>query len=200
MQSAFLESHADQKNDWSSEMRHVSLLLDIFATHKPGPSCAAPRLWIHESVVDTWENVYNSDKFADLTIECKGGAEVRCHCVVVAQVSEVLHAMLTSNMQESKEKRIVVPDAHPFEVRLFLEVSYCGCVTGDGPDVETIVGAMDLAHRWSNYFAVNFFENLLVGKVSTENFEILYASFLTCNLTAFELFKTIFHVRLVFIS
>lgn len=133
------------------------------------------KLSIQEPVIEMWAKIWRDEESADLTIECLGGGKVRCHYVVVSKISEVLAAMVSSNMQEGLSKRIVLVDVSAEAVRLLLEVCYCGSVAEETAehDLPTLLSAMDLAHRWHVPFALEFLEKLALGFCREQHFEAL---------------------------
>lgn len=117
---------------------------------------------------------YRNEAAADITIKTETGEKIPAHSLVLSAASPVVAAMVTtSNMQESKSK-VVAANASKAAVLLMLEVAYCGSAGSDKHlEVETIVGALDLGHRWQIQTVVNLMEALLVPRISEEHFDVL---------------------------
>jgi len=67
-------------------------------------------------------------KFTDMTISAEGGKDIPCHRSVLATSSPVLDRMLSSELQEGAEARIVMYGATPEDAQAFIEYLYTGVV------------------------------------------------------------------------
>ena len=170
-QETFRNMMRTEKGNWSGSIKILSELLDTM--RGAAAKTFSSKISIPEAVVDTYDAFFRDKESADLTIECKNSAKVHCHQAFVSKLSSVLQAMLTSGMQEGETKKIIVPDADAKDVELFLEVCYCGSITGEKKPVSNLLGAIELAHRWQISFAVEFLESILVERVNLPNFEKL---------------------------
>lgn len=148
----------------------MDALLDVIQCATSATTTVTPKLQIQEPVVEMWEAVWRDSESADLTIECEGGYKVKCHYLVVSKISDVLKAMVSSNMQEGISKKIILPDAPAPAVKLFLEICYCGSVADEQQDLPSLLSAVELAHRWHVPFAVEFLEKLVLEHCTEENF------------------------------
>lgn len=64
-------------------------------------------------------------RFTDFTLICQGH-ELPCHRSILAEASEVFEAAISINMQEARERRMVVEDAEPAQVEAMLCYVYTG--------------------------------------------------------------------------
>ena len=95
--------------------------------------------------------------------------EVSAHDHVLAAASPVLQAMLDSTMLEGSRKRIPVRDSSNYSVRFVLDMLYTSS-TRDDPDYTTMLGALDLAHRWQVHSMVPILASMLKEMITTESF------------------------------
>ena len=160
-------------SDWQIEVDALSRLLDVLLSKSGCARSRAPKISIYEAVVDAYESTFREKESMDLIIECKGGEQSRCNSVFISRFSDVLKAMMSTNMQEGQSKKIIIPDAEAKDVDLLLEMCYCGSIADEKKPVSNLLGAIQLAHRWQIVFAVSFLESLLVEHVNDKNFEKL---------------------------
>eukprot|EP00438_Fugacium_kawagutii_P022977 Skav236566 [mRNA] locus=scaffold2180:5369:6277:+ [translate_table: standard] len=127
-----------------------------------------PKISVAEGIVEIWEKYLHATASHDLTIEA-ADAQVTAHSGMLQEASPVVQAMLASPMTEGKSQRIRLNDTSSIAVALFLEVLYTCCSQGD-PDYQTVLAALDLAHRWQVEVVVGILSDLLQTMITAESF------------------------------
>eukprot|EP00438_Fugacium_kawagutii_P033934 Skav230283 [mRNA] locus=scaffold2091:194429:195259:+ [translate_table: standard] len=127
-----------------------------------------PRASVDEGIVEIWEKYLHATATHDLTIEAADG-QVTAHSGMLQEASPVVQAMLASPMAESKSQRIQMKDTSSSAVTLFLEALYT-CSSQGGPDYQTVLSALDLAHRWQVDVVVAILADLLQKMITEESF------------------------------
>ena len=95
--------------------------------------------------------------------------DVSAHDQILMLASPVLNAMLTSEMKEGSSWRIQVEDSSSSGVSLFLDLLYTSS-TREDPDHETMLVALDLAHRWQVHGVVQTLCNGLRDMIDASSF------------------------------
>lgn len=161
------------KADWSTSITKATQLLNMLAD-----ACATTvekdTLSVGASVVHFWERIYGASCTHDLTFETADG-KITAHCLVLAQASSVLSAMLSSSMREGCEKKIDVKDASSKGVSFFLDLLYTGSSCSDVGFKEALV-ALDLSHRWQVGHVVTMVTGALEGMLTDESFTAISES------------------------
>lgn len=172
--------HQDPNDDadWTDELKAVDEAVEILAR---STGAAFNSIAVPEGVVATWESVLAETASADVVIRVKNASsgneeedEVRAHAAVLQGASAVLKAMLsTQAMREGAQKVIEVAGHNSGAVRLLLALVYTGTVssTDEGPDVNTILSTLDLAHRWQLLHVVQILAAAAAQRVDAESFE-----------------------------
>lgn len=166
-----LEKHEKQ---YSMQIKNCEKMLQVFSTFEP--EAHAGKLWIAEEVVDLWEQVRGNlqedgENFGDVKLEIvqPTGATVmlRAHSVVLRAASRVLKGMLAAPMREGATGIIRVEGASAEAATLCLHLIYTGLISGvDVPLPQTLLGAIDLAHRWQVDHVVAMLERGLAKTVT----------------------------------
>ena len=104
----------------------------------------------------------------DLTIQTADHS-VTAHAAVLVEASPVVKAMMASPMKEGASKRISVNDVSSSAVSLLLEVLYT-CSTHTEPSYQTVLSAIDLAHRWQILVVVDILSDLVEGMLDDKSF------------------------------
>jgi len=80
---------------------------------------------IRLEVVDIWEQFYRDEDSKDVELRCRDGS-AWAHSVFLERLSEPLRCMLRSGMQESRTRKIDLPDFTSVELRFTLRLCYTG--------------------------------------------------------------------------
>ncbi|CAE7882666.1 asphd2 [Symbiodinium sp. KB8] len=155
-----------QQADWTREIEYLKGALARMA--KTEANVKPPRITISRSVLELWESLCHCSKTHNVTFETSDG-QVTAHDLVLQKASPVLDAMLFGSLVEARRKTIDVKDASSSGVSLFLEVLYTGCTCND-LEWETVLTAMDLAHRWAVDYIVVMLSGILQTLINDENF------------------------------
>ena len=123
---------------------------------------------IDRAVLQRWESIRNKADTHNVTFETAEGP-VTAHDVVLMVTSPVLTAMLESTMSEGTSKCIRVPDSSAAAVALFLDMVYMSATDSD-LECKTVLGALDLSHRWEVHSVVRVFEDVLEDMLTSSNF------------------------------
>jgi len=162
-------------DDWRSELEAIAQAVEILCRSGAQPS--APKIPVMDEIVETWCNVLGDSASADVTIRVQVSgdeeAEVPAHSVVLAQVSPVLKAMLQAGMREGSRREIEVSDCEARALRLFLSLAYTGSLRGDEdvPELDVLVQAIGLAHRWLARHVVQMLAAVLARDLDDRSFE-----------------------------
>eukprot|EP00927_Polykrikos_kofoidii_P063960 TRINITY_DN58892_c0_g1_i1.p1 TRINITY_DN58892_c0_g1~~TRINITY_DN58892_c0_g1_i1.p1 ORF type:complete len:315 (-),score=38.25 TRINITY_DN58892_c0_g1_i1:318-1262(-) len=89
------------------------------------------RVVVRPEVFMTWEKLFESAAGKDVSIRVDNGSEERCHSVVLTAASDVLGAMLATEMREGRERCIKVHDVSIVALRVFLRLLYTGSLEPD---------------------------------------------------------------------
>lgn len=123
---------------------------------------------IDESLVERWERIFHDISSHNVTFET-ADVPVTAHDWMLKEASPVLKAMLQSSLQEGQKQCIQVADSPSLAVSLFLEILYTSSVRED-PNFQTVLLALDLAHRWQVAEVVAILSEILEDLVSDESF------------------------------
>lgn len=122
---------------------------------------------VHTGFINVCKAHAADDKSHDVAIVVQGenGAaqeSLTAHSGMLCATSEVLKAMLCTNMSEGLQKRITLPDVSKEAVELFLHISYTGQISMSDvqmqrglASVATLLGSLQLAHRWQALHVVH---------------------------------------------
>ncbi|CAE7742034.1 klhl36 [Symbiodinium microadriaticum] len=136
---------------------------------KGGPAkIAQSNVSVPQSVVDTWEAVREMTSTHNVVFQTADG-EVSAHDFILVTTSPVLRAMLDSTMKEGLSKRIPVKDSSGSGVRLFVDLLYTSS-TGEDPNYQTMLVALDLAHRWQVNGVVSVLAGMLSEMIAVNSF------------------------------
>lgn len=171
--------HQDPNDDadWTDELKAVDEAVEILSRSS---GAASTSIAVPEGVVATWESALADTASADVAIRVRTangreeGDEVQAHSSVLQGASTVLKAMLsTQSMREGAQKVIEVVGCTTHAVRLLLALIYTGTVSSadEGPDVNTILSTLDLAHRWQLLHVVQMLASAAAQRVDAESFE-----------------------------
>ena len=134
-----------------------------------GPAkIAQSNVSVPQSVVDTWEAVREMTSTHNVVFQTADG-EVSAHDFILVTTSPVLRAMLDSTMKEGLSKRIPVKDSSGSGVRLFVDLLYTSS-TGEDPNYQTMLVALDLAHRWQVNGVVSVLAGMLSEMIAVNSF------------------------------
>ena len=123
---------------------------------------------VDRAVLQRWESIRNKADTHNVTFETAEGP-VTAHDAVLMVASPVLTAMLESTMAEGTSKCIRVSDSSAAAVALFLDMVYMSATDSD-LQYKTVLGALDLSHRWEVRSVVRVFEDILQDMLTTSNF------------------------------
>ena len=126
---------------------------------------------VDESLVERWERIFHDISSHNVTFET-ADVPVTAHDWMLKEASPVLKAMLQSSMQEGQEQCIHVADSPSLAVSLFLEILYTSSVHED-PNFQTVLLALDLAHRWQVTEVVTILSEILEDLISDESFSAI---------------------------
>ncbi|CAE7796698.1 BT3 [Symbiodinium sp. CCMP2592] len=124
---------------------------------------------LDRTVLQRWKGIRNKADSHNVAFQTAEGP-VTAHDVVLAVASPVLAAMLESTMAEGTSKCIQVEDSSAAAVGLFLDMVYMSA-TDSELEYKTVLGALDLSHRWQVPSIVRIFENILEDALSNSNFQ-----------------------------
>ena len=117
------------------------------------------------SVREGMNNLWQSQSLCDYTIQVEG-QKFRVHKAFVAAVSDVLHAMLTVNMQESRKDSVELKALSASGVQALLTFIYTGKMDLTEDNVADVVAAASHLQVTS---ALTMCTQFLAGKVGTAN-------------------------------
>lgn len=118
--------------------------------------------------LDLWESIRHLTSSHNVIFDTSDG-EVSAHDHVLAVASPVLQAMLESAMKEGTSRRIQVKDSPSSGISLFLDVLYTSSTRAD-PDHQTMLVALDLAHRWQVHGVVQTLCSALCDMIDVKSF------------------------------
>eukprot|EP00435_Cladocopium_sp_Y103_P058190 s221_g20.t1 len=147
--------------EWSENLAYLDKALAKITLATRPRSLGRPKVAVDNSI----EKVLDATASHNLTFETADGT-VTAHAHVLTAASPVLKAMLDSSMQEGESRRIRLEDCSSSSVSLFLETLYT-CSTRSDPKSQTVLMALDLAHRWQVFGLVAIFSE---GMLCDENF------------------------------
>lgn len=91
-------------------------------------------------IIDDYLKLFVKGEYADVTVECKSGEELKVHKCILTTRSEVFKKMLSGDTLESKTLR--VPCSYDKEVMSYvLEYVYCGSVDVEDKGREVFIAA-----------------------------------------------------------
>eukprot|EP00438_Fugacium_kawagutii_P023786 Skav231615 [mRNA] locus=scaffold1638:23671:24681:+ [translate_table: standard] len=157
----------EDKEDWQEILEFLKESLVRIAKASVSQQ-TIPRAFVAEGILEIWEKYLHDRDSHDLTIEA-ADAQVTAHSGMLKQASPVVKAMLASPMTEGKSQRIHLKDTSSIAVALFLEVLYTCSSQGDA-DYQTMLSALDLAHRWQVEVVVGIFADRLQTMITEESF------------------------------
>ncbi|CAE7392919.1 unnamed protein product [Symbiodinium sp. CCMP2592] len=170
--------------DWSAARRYVEDIVALFARTTPGKKSNGADVNVPQSTVDLWESMRDSTSSHNVIFEAWGG-EVSAHDQILILASPVLKAMLECAMREGSSRRIQVKDSSCAGVSLFLDVLYTSSTHQD-PDHNTMLVAMDLAHRWQVHGVVQTLCNALQNMIDSKSFVAIAEAAVLKGLPALE--------------
>eukprot|EP00440_Ansanella_granifera_P008925 gb/GFBE01009672.1/.p1 GENE.gb/GFBE01009672.1/~~gb/GFBE01009672.1/.p1 ORF type:complete len:444 (+),score=103.15 gb/GFBE01009672.1/:1-1332(+) len=107
-------------------VKDLNEIIDKYAELAARNSTRAPRSFIPDVVVSTWERCRADVSSADVEIVSPDGSSF-AHALVLRHASPVLSAMLGSEMSEGLQRRVNVEDPKRV-VQTFLDMLYSGCL------------------------------------------------------------------------
>merc|ERR1719433_1591032 len=110
----------------------------------------------------------DSGRFSDVTV-CVEEEEINAHSVILAARSPVFEAMLSSNMQEKQQKKVVLRDLDPLAVRRMLSFMYTGVVDPKLHTENEATALLEVAHRYAITSLVDICVCMLSGWLTEEN-------------------------------
>ena len=146
----------------TSYLQQILHVLSGFTTAK------RKKVVIDEAALQRWEGIRNKVATHNVTFDTADGP-VTAHDVVLMVASPVLAAMLESSMTEGTSKRIQVEDSSAAAVSLFLDMVYMSA-TASELDYKTVLGALDISHRWEVLSVVIIFEDMLEDMITGSSF------------------------------
>eukprot|EP00438_Fugacium_kawagutii_P021958 Skav208054 [mRNA] locus=scaffold1124:149495:150502:- [translate_table: standard] len=155
------------KEDWQGDRKFLEEAM-VRIARASRQRQTRPRASVREGTVEIWEKFLHATASHDLTIEAADG-QVTAHSGMLQEASPVVQAMLASPMTEGKSQRIQLKDTSRSAIALFLEVLYTCSSRGDA-DYQTVLSALDLAHRWQVEVVVGIFADLLETMITEESF------------------------------
>jgi len=156
------------KAEWSENLAYLDKALSRITLATRPRSSLRPKVAVDSSIVELWEKILDATASHNLTFETADGP-VTAHAHVLMEASPVLKAMLDSSMQEGESRKIRLEDSCTRAVSLFLETLYT-CSTRSDFKCQTLLMALDLAHRWQVYGVVTIFSEVLQGMICDETF------------------------------
>ena len=171
-----LENLAGELEDWQYVVKFLkaALLRIASGNRKRGAASCRARVSIDEGIVEIWEKIFAAHGSHDLTIQTADHS-VTAHAAVLSEASPVVKAMMASTMKEGASRCIAVTDMSSSAVTLLLEVLYT-CSTHREPSHQTVLSAMDLAHRWQILAVVNILSDLVEGMLDDKSFTAIAES------------------------
>lgn len=106
---------------------HIRMKLTVVTNYTAVSSPVNDAAIAQQEVCDDMRGLLESRLFSDVTIEV-GDESIEAHRNVLAARSPVFGAMLSSSMQEGRERKIVVKDLEPRAVRDMIGYLYTGSV------------------------------------------------------------------------
>jgi len=155
-----------RSRDHATLLGRARHLLDLFSEYEEVRS-DTKKMLVERSTINLWANVLDDASLADVHI-LAGDSRFPAHAVVLCNVSQVLKAMLHSDMQEGRRKQIDLEGVKPAAVRLLLVHVYTGCFEGNGRCISDELEALSLAHRWQIDNTVQVLERSLVAYIREE--------------------------------
>jgi hypothetical protein len=95
----------------------------------------------------SFETMYGNDKYSDYTLITSDGEEIPVHKNILASRSDVLAAMMETQLKEGEEKKAVIDDIDSKALKEFLRFLYCGRVSET--EIESV--AVDLIYAAEKY-------------------------------------------------
>lgn len=166
------------EGEWSSDIVRIDRIFEVFSQTRPKEKPGRPStVKVHDAVVEMWERYLEDEASHDLTICCIRDGEqlgtVTAHSGLLVSASSVVKAMLCGQMKEGTMRKIEV-ECSVGAMKLLLSLVYAGSVSADAEEplpVETLLGCLDLAHRWDVRHVVHMLVPQLCAAVSMENLE-----------------------------
>lgn len=168
--------HQDPNDDadWTDELKAVDEAVEILSRPSGATSSVTS---VPDGIVATWESTLADTESMDVVILVRSSSgeedEVPAHSAVLLGASSVLRAMLSTRMREGSRKVIDVEGCTAQSMRLLLALVYTGTVSSsdEGPGVETILGTLDVAHRWQLFHVVQMLASAAAQRIDVERFE-----------------------------
>eukprot|EP00397_Hematodinium_sp_SG-2012_P035942 GEMP01038741.1.p1 GENE.GEMP01038741.1~~GEMP01038741.1.p1 ORF type:complete len:394 (+),score=86.14 GEMP01038741.1:106-1287(+) len=161
--------------DWRCQdtAKKLTELINICIKNKSEKrSFPMPKLEIAESTVDLWDSIYSDKEHADLIFELEGGQkQIKAHSNILFVASPVLKAMCTHSSMREHSRVIQVEDSES-ALEAFLRLVYTGYLD-DEPDVELLLGVLELSCRWNVPHVTEIIEVWLIRRVDVDTFEVL---------------------------
>jgi len=154
------------EKEYAAQIKNAHKMLQAFSEFVP--PCEGTRVSVPEAVVEIWESALRDERRTDVELHVSGAESLRAHSLVLASASVVLEASLASPMREGQTGVIQVDGVSLDSLRLVLQLIYSGTIC-DEPGVATLLGALDLAHRWQVGHVVLMAERALANSVAPDN-------------------------------
>jgi hypothetical protein len=81
---------------------------------------------VRDGLLNQWEQIYQDESIKDVEVVLKDGIAVMADSIVLKVSSPVFRAMLSHDMQETREMKFVIDDYTSGEFRFFLRLLYTG--------------------------------------------------------------------------
>jgi len=139
---------------------------------KPPATVAVP-----EGLISLYEAIRSDSASHDVELICEGGAVVTAHSTFLGFASPALSTMLASGFLEGKTKQIAIRDCAAKSATLFLDMLHTASTTLDldseGDAAATLLGTLELAHRWQVPFVVEMAERALTATICDQSFDAI---------------------------
>ncbi|CAE7452894.1 klhl36 [Symbiodinium sp. CCMP2456] len=153
---------------WSNEENYMKRVIALLSRSAATKNPRAAEVTVPQGTFDLWESMRDLTTSHSVIFECSDG-KVSAHDQILMLASPVLTAMLTSAMKEGSSWLIQVKDSSYSGVSLFLDVLYTSSTRTD-PDHETMLVALDLAHRWQVHSVVQALCSALCDMIDVKSF------------------------------
>ena len=151
--------------DWTTDEEYLKNVISLLSASKisRGADVTVP-----QSTFSLWESMRDLTASHNVIFESSDG-EVTAHDQILVLASPVLKAMLETAMKEGTSRRIQVKDSSSSGISLFLDLLYTSS-TREDPDHNTMLVALDLAHRWNVHGVVQTLCVALRDMIDAESF------------------------------
>ena len=76
-------------------------------------------------VVEILKDAWNDEPGKDLKIACKEGQSIKCHGLILSQVSPMINHLIKGSLNQIKDPMLFLPDFSVESLKFFLKMSYC---------------------------------------------------------------------------